>query len=92
MTMSEDSAKQAEQREQWIGLLNAAWMFHQQLVKETSSEIIGAEESEDTLFHKAISVAIMDAMNMIQQVEALGWFDDDGDMEHEVLSTPGPAG
>ena len=85
MTMSEDSTKQAEQREHWIGLLNAAWMFHQQLVKETTSEIIGAEESDETLLHKAISVAILDAMNMIRQAEELGLFD-------EKLSDRGPAG
>ena len=75
----------AEQREQWIGLLNAAWMFHQQMVKDTTSEIIGAEESEDTLFHKAISVAIMDAMSLIRRAEELGLFD-------EGLSKPGMAG
>ena len=75
----------AEQREQWIGLLNAAWMFHQQMVKDTTSEIIGAEESEDTLFHKAISVAIMDAMSLIRRAEELGLFD-------EELSKPGLAG
>ena len=74
-----------EQRERWIGLLNAAWMFHQQIVKETTSEIIGAEESDDTLFHKAVSVAILDAMNMIRQTEELGLFD-------EGLSKPGLAG
>ena len=74
-----------EQREQWIKLLNAAWMFHQQLVKDTTSEIIGAEESDDTLFHKAISVAIMDAMHLIKQAEELGLFD-------EALSKPGLAG
>ena len=74
-----------EQREQWIGLLNAAWMFHQQLVKETTREIIGAEESDDTIFHKAVSVAILDSMNMIRQVEELGLFD-------EALSKPGLAG
>ncbi len=75
-----------EQREQWIGLLNAAWMFHQQLVKETTSEIIGAETTDDTLFHKAVSVAILDAMNLIRQIEEAGLFDT------EQLSKPGPAG
>ena len=74
-----------EERERWIGLLNAAWMFHQQIVKETTSEIIGAEESDDTLFHKAVSVAILDAMNMIRQAEKIGLFD-------EQLSKPGLAG
>ena len=80
-----ETIDKAEQREQWIGLLNAACMFHQQIVKETTSEIIGAEESEDTLFHKAISVAIMDAMSLIIRAEELGLFD-------EALSKPGLAG
>ena len=75
-----------EQREQWIGLLNAACMFHQQLLKETTSEIIGAETTDDTLFHKAVSVAILDAMNLIRQIEEAGLFDT------EQLSKPGPAG
>ena len=75
----------AEQREQWIGLLNAAWMFHQQMVKDTTSEIIGAEEGDDTIFHKAVSVAIMDAMSLIRRAEELGLFD-------EELSKPGLAG
>ena len=61
-------------------------MFHQQLVKETTSEIIGAEETKDTLFHKAVSVAILDAMNLIRQIEEAGLFDT------EQLSKPGPAG
>ena len=82
-----ETIDKAEQREKWVGLLHAAWMFHQQMVKDTTSEIIGAEESEDTLFHKAISVAIMDAMNLIQEVEVLGYFDDE-----EPMSRPGPAG
>ena len=33
-----------------------------------------------------------DAINFIQQVEAMGWFDDDDEKESDVLSTPGPAG
>ena len=61
-------------------------MFHQQLVKETTSEIIGAETTDDTLFHKAVSVAILDAMNLIRQIEEAGLFDT------EQLSKPGPAG
>ena len=80
-----ETIDKAEQREQWMGLLNAASMFHQQIAKDTTSEIIGAEESEDTLFHKAISVAIMDAMHLIKRAEELGLFD-------EELSKPGLAG
>ena len=40
------------------------------------------------MLHQAISVAIMDAMNMIQQMEALGYFEED----KGLLSAPGPAG
>ena len=36
-------------------------------------------------FHKALSVAIQDAIELIQQMEAYGYFD-------EELSTPGMAG
>ena len=85
MTEIEDKI---EQRKRWCKLLHAAWMFHQQMVKATTSEIIGAEETDHTLFHKAISVAIMDAIELIQQVEALGYFDE----VEEELSKPGPAG
>ena len=42
----------------------------------------------DHMLHQAISVAIMDAMNLIQQMEALGYFDE----EEGLLSVPGPAG
>ena len=82
-----------EQRKQWCGLLNAGWMFHQQMVKETQPTIIGDAGSDDYLFHKALSVAIMDAINFIQQVEAMGWFEDEEDEEEsDLLSLPGPAG
>ena len=36
-----------------------------------------------------LSVAIRDAINMIQQMEALGYFEDE---EEKLLSKPGPAG
>ena len=77
-----------KQREHWVNLLNAAWMYHEQLVKETAPEILGDAGSDDHLFHKALSVAIMDAIELIQQVEALGYFDE----VEEELSKPGPAG
>ena len=77
-----------EQRERWLGLLNAAWMFHQQMVKDLTSEVIGAEEENECLFHKAISVAIMDAIGLINQVEAAGFFEE----EDEPLSKAGLAG
>jgi len=67
-------------------------MFHQQQVKEEQSPIIGAEISEDQLFHMGCSVAIQDAIALIQQLEAYGYFDEDDFPEDMDLSTPGPAG
>ena len=78
-----------KRREDWVNLLNAAWMYHQQLVKETQPEIIGQESDDTHIFHQAISVAIRDAINMIQQMEALGYFEDE---EEKLLSKPEPAG
>ena len=74
-----------EQRDRWLKLLRAGYMFHQQEVKETTNPIIGAESSDINLFHKALSVAIQDAIELIQELEAHGMFD-------ESLSTPGMAG
>ena len=62
------------EREGWLGLLNAAWMYHRQLVKETQPEIIGQASSEEHIFHQAISVAIKDAINLINQMEEQGYF------------------
>ena len=90
--MTDKAMSKAMQRQQWRELLSAGYMFHQQMVKETAPEILGDAGSDDHIFHKALSVAIMDAMNFIRQVEAMGWFDDDGDMEKNTLSQPGPAG
>ena len=80
-----DITAEAEQRERWIKLLRAGYMFHQQEAKDTENPIIGAESSDINLFHKALSVAIQDAIELIQQMEAHGFFD-------EELSTPGMAG
>ena len=91
MTGIIDNAKTA-QRKKWTDLLHAAWMFHQQQVKEGQSPIIGAEISDDQLFHMGCSVAIQDAIALIQQLEAYGYFDEDGFPEDMDLSTPGPAG
>ena len=77
--------EEAEQRERWLKLLRAGYMFHQQEVKDTENPIIGAEPSDINLFHRALSVAIQDAIELIQQMEAYGYFDED-------LSTPGMAG
>ena len=83
-----------KERKHWCDLLNAAWMFHQQMVKETKPIIKGEaalKMADDHMFHQAISVAIKDAINMIQQMEAFGYFDEE-DMERNVLSEPGPMG
>ena len=80
-----DLSAEAEQRDRWIKLLRAGYMFHQQEAKDTDNPIIGAESSDINLFHKALSVAIQDAIELIQQMEAYGYFD-------EELSTPGMAG
>ena len=86
MTEIQDKlVEEAAQRERWLKLLRAGYMYHQQEVKETTNPIIGAESSDINLFHKALSVAIQDAIELIQQMEAYGYFD-------EGLSTPGMAG
>jgi hypothetical protein len=86
VTEIQDKQEEEEQRERWIKLLQAGYMFHQQEVKDTENPIIGAEPSDINLFHRALSVAINDAVELIQQMEALGFFDE------ESLSTPGMAG
>ena len=90
MTGIIDNAK-TEQRKRWCELLHAGWMYHQQQVKELESPIIGKEITDDQLFHMSISVAIQDAIALIQQMEAYGYFAE-GDEEGEDLSKPGPAG
>lgn len=89
MTGIIDNSKTKE-RKHWVELLHAGWMYHQQEVKNATSPILGAEMSEDELFHMAISVAIQDCIALIQQLEAYGYFDE-GDDEDE-LSKPGLAG
>ena len=49
-------------------------MYHRQLVKETQPEIIGQKASDTHIFHQAVSVAIKDAINMINQMEQQGYF------------------
>ena len=83
--IADNLSAEAEQRDRWIKLLRAGYMFHQQEAKDTENPIIGAESSDVNLFHKALSVAIQDAIELIQQMEAHGYFD-------EELSTPGMAG
>ncbi len=85
MTEIKDNELELEQRERWLKLLRAGYMFHQQEVRDTENPIIGAEPSDINLFHRALSVAIQDAIELIQQMESYGYFDED-------LSTPGMAG
>ena len=85
MTETKDSTLEAEQRERWIKLLNAGYMYHQQEARDTENPIIGAESSDINLLHKALSFAILDTIHLIQEMETLGYFD-------EELSTPGMAG
>ena len=82
----EDSA-----RKKWCELLHAAWMYHQQMVKDNTSPIIGAEMSDDQIFHMGCSVAIQDAIALIQQMEAYGYFEKE---DHDELPQHkrGPAG
>ena len=90
MTGIIDNSK-TEQRKKWCDLLHAAWMFHQQMASETKPVIKGdtaKKMADDHMFHTAISVAIQDAINLIQQMEAMGYFQDD----EGLLSTPGPMG
>ena len=91
MTGIIDNAK-TEARKRWTDLLHAAWMFHQQQVKEIQSPIIGAEPTDEQIFHMGCSVAIQDAIALIQQLEAYGYFDGDDYPEDMVLDGPGPAG
>ena len=79
-------------RHRWTELLRAAWMFHQQAVKDIQSPIIGALPTDGEIFHMGCSVAIQDAIALIQQLEAYGYFDADELPEDMDLSTPGPAG
>ena len=38
---------------------------------------MGADMSDDDIFHMALSVAIQDCMALIQQLEAYGYFDEE---------------
>jgi len=85
-----DNSK-TDERKRWVELLHAGWMYHQQEVKRLSSPIMGAELTDDELFHMALSVAIQDCMALIQQLEAFGYFDDEEEEELPQHSA-GPLG
>ena len=83
------SAGQMDERTQWVRLLEHISMFHMQMVKEIHSPIIGAEESENELFHLASASAIEDCILLIEMLDQEGWFGNDKDLpQHEQ----GPAG
>ena len=90
MTGIIDNSK-TDERKRWVELLHAGWMYHQQEVKRLSSPIMGAELTDDELFHMALSVAIQDCMALIQQLEAFGYFDDEEEEELPQHSA-GPLG
>ena len=90
MTGIIDNSK-TDERRRWVELLHAGWMYHQQEVKRLSSPIMGAELTDDELFHMAVSVAIQDCMALIQQLEAFGYFDDEEEEELPQHSA-GPLG
>lgn len=83
-----------EARKQWCDLLHAGWMHHQQQVKEMQSPIIGAKPSEEQIFHMAVSVAMQDAIALIQQLEAYGYFGGAEEEDEDDLPqhSRGPAG
>lgn len=56
------------------------------------SPILGAKPSEEQIFHMAISVAIQDAIALIQQMEAYGYFGEEEDGDDLPQHSRGPAG
>ena len=77
------------ERTQWKSLLSHSIMFHMQMVKETHNPIIGAKQSDDSMFHRACASAIEDCILIIEMLEEEGWFgEDEGLPQHQA----GPAG
>ena len=91
MTGIIDNSK-TDERKRWVELLHTGWMYHQQKVKDLSSPILGAEITDDQLFHMSISVAIQDAIALIQQMEAYGYFEKEEEGEELPQHKRGPAG
>ena len=92
MTGIIDNHPEESARKQWCELLHAGWMYHQQKVKDLSSPIIGAEITDDQLFHMSISVAIQDAIALKQQMEAYGYYEKEEEGEELPQHKRGPAG
>ena len=51
--IADNLSAEAAQRDRWIKLLRAGYMFHQQEAKDTENTNIGAESSDVNLFPKA---------------------------------------
>ena len=64
-------------------------MFHMQMVKEMHSPIMGAEVSQDEMFHRASASAIEDCILLIEMLGEEGWFGNDEDLPQHKQ---GPAG
>ena len=83
MTGIIDNHPEESARKKWCELLHTAWMYHQQKVKDKESPVLGAEISDDQLFHMGCAVAIQDAIALIQQMESYGYFEqaeEEGDL------------
>ena len=76
MTGIIDNTK-TQERKHWMKLLHSGWMYHQQKVKDLASPVLGAEMTDDEIFHMALSVAIQDSIALIQQLEAFGYFEEE---------------
>ncbi len=78
-----------KEREHWVNLLQTTWMYHQQKVKDKQSPILGAQPDDEVLLHQAMSVAILDCIELIQQLEAYGYFEDEEELPQH---SAGPLG
>ena len=88
-TSKELTAKDREGSEKWIGLLEATYMFHMQMAKETQSPLLGAGPNDENLFHRACAQAVQDCIFLIEMVKLEGWFEDEDDLSQFRV---GPAG
>ena len=84
------SDEKEERRLQWIAILKECAMYHNEIVENLKSPIIGAEETEDSLMHKGWCLAIMDAIGLI---EVLPLIDEENERKGGLpQDSPGPAG
>tara|TARA_R100000008_G_scaffold79546_1_gene61290 strand:+ start:135 stop:413 length:279 start_codon:yes stop_codon:yes gene_type:complete len=58
--------EQEERRQQWIDLLKGCAGYHYKKANETAPTIIGQESSEDHILHKVWTIAINDAIGLIE--------------------------